>query len=268
MSGRLAYHDGRLVDESEIGIAPWDAGLTVGDGIFETLLVVDGVAVDPPAHLERLRVGLAAVEIAVPEATADLYRAVERVAAAAPRPQARLRITVTRGTPEAGPTRIVAARPYSPLSDEARAAGVEVTLLEDRRVWSGDPQRRVKSTSYQAAALAWEHARGRGAFEGLLVNERGNLVEGTRSNVMVRIGEDLVTPPQSDGCLPGTVRRRLLEAGLVRERPVPVEALAIADGLALTGSLIGVAPVSAVDDRTLDPGAGWRPLYEAWRSSW
>lgn len=267
MSGALAYHDGRLVAPEAVAVGAWDAGLTSGDGVFETLLVAEARPVDVGAHLERLYAGLAAVRIAIPEPIDRLERVVRRVAAAAPRPWARLRITVTRGAGGV-PTRLVATGAYEPLEAETRAAGVAVTLLAEHPVASRDPLRRVKSTSYQAEMLAWRRARCAGAFEGLLVNERGRLVEGTRSNVVARLDDVLVTPRVDDGCLPGTVRRRLLEAGLIREAPVPVDALDRVAGLFLTSSLVGVVPVGTIDGRALQPAAVWRSLYDAWRRLW
>ncbi|HEV2846390.1 MAG TPA: aminotransferase class IV, partial [Thermoanaerobaculia bacterium] len=73
------------------------------------------------------------------------------------------------------------------------------------------------------------------------------------------------TPPKNDGCLPGTVRRRLLEKGALKEWPIAPEDLATASEVLLMNSLIGVLPVSRVSGREVPVGATaarLREIYE------
>lgn len=238
----LAWWNGRLVQFEEVRIEPGDPGFLMGDGLFETLRVDEGQALDVDAHLDRLLAGLERIGITLPEDRADLSRAVAAVAEAAPRPVARMRITVTRQ-----PTRLITATSYTPPP-----GSVDVVLLPEPWIDSRSPLAGLKSLSYQANRLALARAERAGAFEALLVNERGRLAEGARSNVIVGVGGgELVTPPLADGCLPGTVRRRLLEAGLVQERSIGLEELRDARELLLTNSLIGVLAVGRIDGREL-----------------
>ena len=133
-------------------------------------------------------------------------------------------------------------------------------LLTTPVIDSGDPTRRTKSLAWRRAAAG---LAARGAFEGLLRNETGALVEGLRSNVVV-IGSEALTPPVSDGCLPGTVRRRLVEAGVVREGRVDADAIRGAEVL-LTNSLVGALPVASVDGVHLPVGPRGRELTAFWR---
>jgi len=237
----LSYWNGRLVPAAEVRIAPDDAGFLFGDGLFETLRVDGGRPRDLSAHLDRLLAGLERLGIATPESRCDLGRAVAEVAEASPRPQARLRITISRGT-LAGPTRLITASPYEPP-----VGTVAAVLLTDFRIDSRSPLAGLKSLCYQTNRVALGEAEARGAFEALLLNEHGRLAEGARSNVALVLPEGIFTPPVSEGCLPGTVRRRLLERGALRERPLTLEDLAAAGGLLLMNSLIGVLPVARVD---------------------
>lgn len=236
----LAWWNGRLVPQDEVRIDPGDPGFLMGDGLFETLRVDDGRAVDVDAHLDRLLAGLERIGIGLPHLPEDrpaLSRAVAAVAEAAPRPVARMRITITRQ-----PTRLITAAPYTPP-----VGSVDAILLPEPWIDSRSPLAGLKSLSYQANRLALARAERAGAFEALLLNERGRLVEGSRSNVIVRLSGELVTPPLADGCLPGTVRRRLLERGLVKERSIVPEELRGASEILLTNSLIGVLPVGRLD---------------------
>jgi branched-chain amino acid aminotransferase len=249
----LSYWNGRLVPWEEVRIAPDDAGFLFGDGLFETLRVDDGRPRDLAAHLDRLLAGLERLGVDPPEGRCDLGHAVHEVAKAAPRPLARLRITVSRGT-AAGPTRLIAASPYEPPGETVTAV-----LLSDSRIDSRSPLAGLKSLSYQMNRGVLREAEARGAFEALLLNEHGRLAEGSRSNVALVLPEGIFTPPASEGCLPGTVRRRLLERGALRERLLTLEDLAEAVGLLLMNSLIGVLPVSWLDGREIPvgPEAAW-----------
>ena len=69
------------------------------------------------------------------------------------------------------------------------------------------------------------HAPPAGCFDTLLWNERGEITEFTRGNVVVEIDGRRVTPPLSCGLLDGTLRRELLESGAIEEGTVRREDL-------------------------------------------
>lgn len=250
----LAYWNGRLVPRDEVSLDPDDVGFARGDGLFETLRVDEGIARDIGAHLDRLEEGLGRIDLALPEERGDLELAIGAVAEKAPRPVARMRVTVSRGAPGAAPTWLVTAQPYIPLHEQLYREGVAVVVERELRLPSAGPLAGLKSLSYQLNALASARAEAAGAFEALLLNERGTLAEGSRSNVLVVLAGSVLTPPLSDGCLPGTVRRRFIEAGLVVERSLGLEDLAAAEELMLTSSLLGVLPVSRIEKKTIPVG--------------
>jgi branched-chain amino acid aminotransferase len=247
----LSWWNGRLVPAGEVRIAPDDAGFLSGDGLFETLRVDAGEAIDVSAHLDRLLSGLQRIGIDLPESRDELALAIASVAAQAPQPVARLRLTVCRGGMSPGgsrPTVLITAAPYQPPSEEDYRRGVPVLLLPDLRVDSRGPLAGLKSLSWQANRLALRRAEAAGAFEALLLNERGRLAEGARSNVVLSLPDGgLFTPPESDGCLPGTVRRRLLEGGWIEERSLTPDDLHRAREVVLLNSLIGALPATRRD---------------------
>jgi branched-chain amino acid aminotransferase len=235
----------------ELRIPPDDSGFLFGDGLFETLRVDDGRARDVEAHLDRLVAGLRRVDIVLPESRHSLERALEEIAAAAPRPVARLRLTVTRSA------RLITTAAYEPPKI------VTACLLPQYRIDSGSPLAGLKSLSYQMNRLALRQAESQGAWEALLMNEQGRLVEGSRSNLAVVVGDRIVTPPEGDGCLPGTVRRRLLENAAIEEKSLSPETLMTSEVL-LMNSLIGILPVSRIDERELPVGSAAERLRKVW----
>ena len=101
----------------------------------------------------------------------------------------------------------------------------------------------MKATSYGENVVAARWAAERGCDEALFANTRGELCEGTGSNVFVVVDGVLRTPPLSSGCLAGVTRELVCELVDVDESPLPMDALAAADEAFLTSSTRDVHPV-------------------------
>lgn len=244
---------GRLRDPAEPLVTALDPGLTTGLGVFETCGVLAGRAFALTRHLDRLAASSAA--LGLPAVDPDEVRAAVAAVLAVEGPAAgRVRITVTPGT--GTPTLLVTAGP-APVRGPAHV--VRVGWVRNER----SPLTGHKATSYAADVLALAAATRAGGNEAVLANTRGELCEGTGSNVLVESGGALLTPDLSSGCLPGVTRALVLdwgaEAGLpVREAVLPWAVLdEVARGrahLALTGSLRGVAVVHVLDGAPVVPG--------------
>ncbi|HEU5033611.1 MAG TPA: aminotransferase class IV [Mycobacteriales bacterium] len=246
--------NGELVADDAPVVRADDHGLVVGDGVFETCAVRDGVPFALTRHLRRLRASAAGLGLPVDE---ERIRAgIAAVLRDAPA-RARLRITVTGGPSPYGsgrgegpPTVLVAA---SPLHDWPASIDVVVVpwTRNERAATAG-----LKTTSYadNVVALSWAHDRG--AAEALFTNTRGDLCEGTGSNVFYEYDGLLVTPPLSTGCLAGITRELLLEwlrdDGLdVREVAQDIGALREASEAFLASSTRDVQPIGRVDGTAL-----------------
>ncbi len=264
IEGTVAWVNGRLRDPVAPALSPLDHGVTVGDGVFETCGVVQGQAFALTRHLRRLR--HSALGIGLPEPDEATLRGAVAEVLAAGTGLGRLRITVTAGLGPLGsgrlpgePTIIVLAGPASP-PDVVRVVRVP-WVRNERSVVAG-----LKTTSYIENAVVLAHAHERGADEALLANTVGELCEGTGTNVFVERDGEVLTPALSSGCLGGITRELALEwgasAGLpVREaRPGELPYGVLDDvtagraHLGLTGSVRTVAPVVALDGRTVAVG--------------
>ena len=255
----IVWCDGDLVDETAASVPVTDVGLLVGDGVFETLAIVAGVTGRPAAfalrrHLRRLREACVRAGIDGPPPD-RLVTAVEAVLDAYAEPAGRLRITVTGSA-----TLLVTASATAPAAATA-AVAISPWVRNDRSPLAG-----VKSTSYAENAVALRWARGAGFDEAVMGNTRGELCEGTATNVFVGVGGALATPPLATGCLPGVTRELLLEAGIGLEQTMPLDVLDTADEMFLTSSLRGVQPVARIGRRALAEVPG--PLTRAAAASW
>jgi branched-chain amino acid aminotransferase len=264
--------DGELLDPEEARVAYDDHGVTVGDGVFETLKVVDGVPFALRRHLERLVRSAAALQLP-PLDLPRLRQGIDAVCARAD--HGFLRVTVTAGRGPLGsprdsmnPTMIVAVRPGEVRTDPAAV----ITVAHPRNetgVLAG-----VKSTSYAENVVALVWATAAGAEEALFPNTAGNLCEGTGSNVFVAVGGRLLTPPLASGCLAGVTRALLLEelaaVGIpALEEDLPMSALEQASEMFLTSTGREVQPVRTLDGRPLPaaPGPLTTRAQEVWRAA-
>jgi branched-chain amino acid aminotransferase len=259
--GVRVWVNGRVTTPDEVRISPFDHGLLVGDGVFETLRVLDGVPFAWRRHLERLAFSARGLGVPVPDERA-LRAAADEVLAANGLRDARLRITVTGGPSPLGsargegpPTVVVAASPCIAPPDAVPVVVVPWPRNE-RGAVAG-----LKTISYAENVRALAFAHTRGASEAMFANTVGNLCEATGSNVFVVDRDTVVTPPGSAGCLLGVTRALVLEvcaaSGIpCEERDVPVERLHEVDEAFLTSTTRDVQAISAVDGRTLPRAPG------------
>ena len=115
--------------------------------------------------------------------------------------------------------------------------------ISDLSVLSSNPFLRHKTTVrdfYNGEYMKYSML---GHIDVLFLNERGELTEGCITNVMVKIGDKIFTPPLNCGLLDGVYRRHLLQTGQVKERVIRLEDLAIASGIYLCNSVRGLFPV-------------------------
>ena len=273
--GRLVvWVDGSLLDEHEARISPFDHGLMTGDGVFETLRVYRGEPYCWRRHYERLARSASGMGLAIPPSEA-LRRAALDVIEANGLTDARLRITLTGGPSPLGsergrvtPTLILAASEVPPPGPATPVAVATVPWPRNERgALSG-----LKTISYGENVRALAVAKEAGAGEAIFANTRGELCEGTGTNVFVVVGGVLRTPPEESGCLMGVTRALILEladrlAIDAEEVTLPITAVATADEAFISSSTRELQAISAVDGNPLPvaPGPVTTLLADAFR---
>lgn len=255
------FFDGVLLRSDEVRISPFDMGMTVGDGVFETLLVRDGEVFAFSRHFARLQNSAALLGMEVPEKEILREQASVLIQARAVK-RGRLRITLITGVPEDGFSRLLEnQRVLMTLGKIAAKTTRAKVLLSQARRFSDAISSRAKTLSYGENVWALRAGHARGADEVLLANERGELCEGAMSNVFFLKKGVWHTPPLSSGCLPGITRAlvdEILAMGNSKchHESVEIKDLGEIEEMVLTSSLRGVQPVDCLEGRRLDMSEG------------
>lgn len=276
----MIFLNGQLVPRAGPSIDAADRGLLLGDGLFETLPSHDGHPNRLEAHLARLEAGAAVLSIPTPLSLGALEQGVTDTLAAngLAEGDAVLRITLTRGPGQRGllppadpePTLLITAARPAHAAPEALTAIIASTRRNEL-----SPLAQLKSLNYLDNVLARMEAAKRGADEALLMNTAGRLASASSANLFLLRNRTLLTPPPSEGVLPGVTRAAVLALAEALdlsavETPLQRDDLARADEAFLTNSLMGVRPLIKVDDRPVgvgEPGPVTRRFQEAYRKS-
>ncbi len=253
--------DGTLTPVADARISAVDHVITVGDGVFETIPLNNGVPFALGRHLARLRRSAEQIALDLHWADDEIREAIHSVAGSRDG-LAKLRITLTGGDAPLGSSRgtgrtrlIIATGPRLAAAPITDVVTVPWTRNE-RGALAG-----VKSTSYGENVRALASALGVGASEALLANTQDQLCEGTGSNIVIEFEGRLVTPPLSSGCLAGVTRQLVLEVadagGIpIEELNVPFSALRHTNEAFLTSSTRDVQPIATIDGKALRSAPG------------
>lgn len=240
-----------------------DRGLHYGDGLFETIAVINGQPLFWREHIERLYRGCERLSIPAPEAALLLKEALQLCTGST---RAVLKVIVTRGSGGRGyrppplpqPNRIIAIYPWPDYPQELWEAGIVLrycsTPLACNPVLAGI--KHLNRLEQVVARTEWDDEA---ISEGLMMNHRGEVIEGTQSNLfMVKDGR-LYTPDLEQCGVAGIMRRVILkqagELGIdIRITSLNREALAQADEIFVCNSIIGIWPVRQLEQISYNPG--------------
>ncbi|MFZ5523926.1 MAG: aminodeoxychorismate lyase [Pseudomonadota bacterium] len=233
-----------------------DRGLLYGDGVFRTLRASAGQAWHWPLHYQKLRHDCTALGIACPDfvlLTAELNGLLDR------HPDGALKLVVTRGQGTRGYTPPALVEPthlwdVSPLPDypsDWAINGIKARLCQLRL--SQQPRlagiKHLNRLENVLAAGEWNDA---GIAEGLLMDEAGNVIAGTRSNLFVVTQGKLITPELSRCGVAGVQRDRVLALARHHNMPLQVRDISLdevlhADELFLVNSIMGLWPLRELE---------------------
>jgi len=249
-----AWYRGEIVPTDSLPIQPvWEPNETHGDGAFTTTRTIH----EPqclafwPAHELRLIASIAALNFSDNPA-ALLNRTTFAKWFESLGQEACVRVNMLANS----------SRPYMIW---AVAKPLPLTPTPTKLAISGEPaseDRGLKRVAQEWRRRADAEAETAGVWDVVAIGSDGLIRDGSKANILYRVGPKWFTPPADGRLLPGVVRGALLDHGLVEERPATVEELLAADEVVATNSVRGIVPIHEVEGKALTPGEATKTLQE------
>jgi branched-chain amino acid aminotransferase len=252
----MVFLNGQFLPEADAVVPVNDRGFLLGDGLFETLRVVNGKPFRMSQHLERMTRGADFLKIKPPFTPKELEKSAAQLIEQNKMPDAILRVTLTRGPGARGysskgaerPTLVMALHP-APLREKAGECNL---ITSSFRIPASDVLASFKTTSKLMHVMARAEAVEKGADEALLVNTSGEVAETAGGNIFWVYQDKICTVPTGRGVLPGITRAIVLgicqTLGLpTNKRVIKPEVLRNSAGIFITQSALGIVPVATFD---------------------
>lgn len=263
----VVYLDGVYQPMEEARISPMDRGFLFGDGIYEVIPSYSGRMVGFQPHIDRMRNGLAAIDIAMDWSDGQWQDVCEQLAERNDADNLGIYLHVSRGAdtkrfhayPENVEPTVFAFTfevPEPPVADKALAKVYSVTTTEDLR-WK---RCNIKSTALLGNVIHFNQSYQGGNNETILYNSEGELTEASACNVYVVKNGVIATPETDHQILPGITRLLLLSilkadgSIPIEERSVSLDELRDADEVWISSSTKEVAPVTSIDGKPVGDG--------------
>jgi branched-chain amino acid aminotransferase len=231
---KISYN-GALVDIE--GAPCTEAGWLVGAGIFETLRTVNGLAYAFSRHLDRAKKSALIKHLELPN-PAVIESAVNELLMTEPLPDGLLRISFDKSGSWAA-----VHLPYEPPTVPAK-----VRIHPQALISHGET---IKSYPYGYRLAILEEAKSLGFDEAIIASTEGNICEGAVSNIIFLVAGKWITPPTSDGVLPGIMRGLVLDYCDVKIVPLHMSLINNVESAILLSSLRIAQPIESIDGRTL-----------------
>ncbi len=252
------YFNGKVFSEDKVPVTYKSRAFRYGDGMFETIRIINGKPIFIENHIQRILKGLSTLQITSP----DILEFEKLNAILADLAQ-------NNGITKGGFARLIVWREsegrYMPESDNSSClievvpypnnlfvlskSGKSIDIYQDLRK-QVNIIGQFKSLNSQLNVMAAVHARNKGVDDNLICNEEGLIIETTNSNVFIVSNGTLYTPPLSDGCVGGTMRMNVINAALelklnVYESSLNQHHLLMANEILLTNAIQGIDWVNA-----------------------
>jgi branched-chain amino acid aminotransferase len=256
---RYILHNEKIKEAAEGGLFAGQLGLLAGWGVFTTLRVAEGALFAWERHWARMSRDAKLLNVEIPPDPHRLEQEIVRLVEQNQVADCTARVVVVRNGPGfwQGPTSGLASDVIA-LTADSKQWGSTVRLgIQPHARYAASDFTRAKVLSW-AHNLRWaERAQEEGFDEVILLNEFGRAAECTSANIFAAFGSEIVTPPLSEGCLPGITREVLVDEVRVPdlrivERPLTVEELNDADSVFITSTTRGLLPVQAIAGRELN----------------
>jgi 4-amino-4-deoxychorismate lyase len=241
--------DGEIADRVSVA----DRGLQYGDGLFETMAVIQSQPRFWQSHMDRLAEGCERLQLPLP-AQSVLLREVKTVSAA--QGDCVVKIILTRGTSGRGyapsfpvtANRIVCSYPWPDDPGRLNETGIRARICE-LRLGLQPALAGMKHLNRLEQVKARAEWTDRSIHEGILLDREDNVISAISSNIFLVTGDRLLTPRMDRCGVRGVMSANILKAFQPRceQRRISLDMLPEADEVFVCNAVRGVFPVIAID---------------------
>lgn len=251
--------NGKIVPKEDAGLTVDNKAFRYGYGLFETMLVQDGVIQLQQYHWERLFAGMNQLSfelsaLMTPQFFEDETLRTVKKNRLEKLCRVRLQVYAGAGGLYDDENRkvgfVVECFPLEPEAIRFNENGLVVGIANGLNK-SMDTLSNLKSTNALIYAMAAQQARENKWNDALVCNTTGNIIESTIANIFWIKNETVYTPPLSDGCIAGVIRRHVLEKIAVIEKTLTPGNLAGADEIFFTNAIKRIKWVASVGNRQM-----------------
>lgn len=277
----IVYQNEKFLDEHRAHVSVADRGFLVGEGLFETMRAYNSHVIFVKEHLLRLQEGAEKLGMTLPVSLERLRFLIYQTLHLNKLQDAVVRVYLSSegtgiGDLDSPPQKInllISCKALHLFPLKLYQEGAELTWIKSVAAEQGLLSQ-IKSTSYLSRVLARREAQQKNCFEGILLNAKGNVTEGSGSNIFIVSNSEIYTPPGVEGLLSGVTRQQVMhlaekEGYEVAEKILMPEDLLKADEVFLTSTLKEVMPVASIDGEKIKscPGPITRKLLELYRDT-
>lgn len=240
---RSAIRNGELISEDQAVLPVTYREVQYSFSVYEALRITDGHIVHLDDHLRRLRESCFDISLVHPFSDELIQSSLDALIARDSIKDATARILVVGGP---SPLLFITYTDLLTYPESYYTDGISVSLYYGERFLP-----RAKTSNLLMQYLALEDAKSKGCFEALLVNRKGQVLEGTRSNFYGIAGKRIYTAPD-DLVLSGITRISVIKAAeelgfeIIYTPPTDVN-LHMFDSLFISSTSMGAMPVNAVN---------------------
>lgn len=261
MNGHFFIYNGQFFLSGTPVISAGNRALRYGDGLFETMRMRDGKILNIDLHFERLFSGMKTLQFDLPEyfsSTFFLHTAKRLLLKNFHEKDARIRLMVFRG--DGGifdnennfPDYIIETWPLSDTID-LNENGLTVDVFPDAKK-SCDLFSNLKSNNYLSSVMAGLFAQKNNLNDAIILNAFDRVCESAIANVFIIKDKNIYTPPLSEGCVAGVMRRWMLEKFSLKnyavvEKNLSIEDVLNADEFFLTNSVQPIRWVKKIKEK-------------------
>ncbi|OLY93615.1 branched-chain amino acid aminotransferase [Cnuella takakiae] len=248
------FSNGQFLDADQPLFDAANRSFRYGEGLFETIKVLNAAPLLWPLHLERLEQGLQVLQIHTPSEFFSIMVAAlkELCAYNGCSAAARARLAVYRKADDTLGY-VLEATPLAPDAFRFNETGWNLALCTDVRKQQ-DALSNLKTANYLTYLMAARFAAQKGVDEALVLNGENGICDGSRTNIFMVKGNRLYTPALREGCIAGVMRRYLLENArrmdlAVVETGIDLKDLLQADEIFMTNAIQGIRWVQYFEGR-------------------